>query len=156
MAEIDRDLILMDLLAETKEEVIRAIVGKMEEKGYVGQEYCREVLLREESFPTGLPSEGVITAIPHAFCKDVKRTCMGAAQLRNPVGFYNASDNQEELPAELVFVMANADGDEAHLGVLQDLMNAICKKQMLMDLRSAKTAQEFADIFAACESYEEE
>lgn len=155
MVEMDQDLILMDLQAETKEEVIRAVVGIMEKKGYVGQTYCQEVLLREQSYPTGLPSEGVITAVPHAFCKDVMKTGIGAAQLRKPVMFYNAADNSEALPVELVFVMANAEGDESHLEALQELMNAFCKKQMLLDLKNAKTVQQFAGIFAACETYGE-
>lgn len=73
MITLDRDLIVMDLQAENKETVIRAVVDKMVEMGYVGPDYYDEVIAREKDYPTGLPSEGVMTAVPHAFCSTVKR-----------------------------------------------------------------------------------
>lgn len=156
MITLDRDLIVMDLQAENKETVIRAVVDKMVEMGYVGPDYYDEVIAREKDYPTGLPSEGVMTAVPHAFCSTVKKTGIGIAQLRTPVLFQNASDYSEELPVKLVFVMANAQGEGEHLSGLQDLMDVFCKKQMLLDLYASKTPEQFMEIMESGSRYQED
>ena len=150
---LDQDIIIINPAADTREEVIRAVTAKMQEKGYVGDSYCGAVLEREESDPTGLPSEGVMTAVPHAFCGEVYRTGVGIASLANPVLFRNTVDPEEELPVELVFVMANESGEDAHLGDLQELMAVFSKKQLLLDLKQAENPREFAEIFSRCEEY---
>lgn len=156
MITLDQDLILMDLQAENKETVIRAVVDQMVEKGYVEPSYYDEVIKREKDYPTGLPSEGVMTAVPHAFCSTVKKTGIGVAVLRTPVLFQNASDYSEELPVSLVFVMANAQGEEEHLSGLQDLMGVFCKKQMLLDLYASKTPEQFIEIMESGDRYQED
>lgn len=150
---LDQDIIMTNLAADTREDVIRAVTAKMKEKGYVGDGYCSAVLEREESYPTGLPSEGVMTAVPHAFCGEVYRTGVGIASLVKPVLFKNTVDPEEELPVELVFVMANESGEDAHLGDLQELMAVFSKKQLLLDLKHAKSPSEFAKIFSNCDDY---
>ena len=153
--ELDLDLIMVKLAADSREEVIRAVTGRMQEMGYVGPDYCDAVLKREESYPTGLPSEGVMTAVPHAFCEDVYRTGVGIASLVKPVLFRNTVDPEEELPVELVFVMANVGGEESHLCDLQELMAVFSKRQLLLDLKAAAGEAEFAEIFSRCGEYED-
>lgn len=156
MITIDKDIVLIGLQADTKEAAIAEVVKKMAEHGYVEHEYYVAVIEREKDYPTGLPSEGVRTAVPHAFSDTVKKTGVGIARLVSPVIFHNMADKQEELPVELIFVMANAGGEDAHINDLQELMSVFSKKRLLLDLMNAETTQEFADIFADCDSYTEE
>ena len=48
------------------------------------------------------------------------------------------ADKQEELPVELIFVMANAGGEDAHINDLQELMSVFSKKRLLLDLMNAE------------------
>ncbi len=155
MLHINPNLICMNLAVHTKEEAIRAVIERMVKQGYVDGQYYEEVLEREKEYPTGLPSEGVMTAVPHAYSKNVKKSGVGVAQLKTPVLFQNMADKSESLPVELVFVMANHDGSDGHVENLQELMQIFSNGAMLLALKDAQTAEAFAEIFAHPEKYED-
>lgn len=153
MISVDENLILLHQEAADRTEIITRLAGLMQERGYAGPEYLQEVLDREEKYPTGLPSEGVTVAIPHAASDDVKRTGLAAAVLDHPVSFLNMGDRDETLPVEIVFLLANASGADAHLDSLQELMNCMSSSRLLCDLKAAETPAEFARILKNADSY---
>lgn len=156
MRALEKELIFLKVPADTKEEAIGLAVKKMEALGYVGKDYLGEVLKRERAYPTGLPSEGVCTAVPHAFCETVKKTCVAVIQLQKTVEFYSMEDGKTSLPVGLVFVMANAGGGAEHLEDLQELMGIFSRKQLLLDLKEADSREEFMRIYSEWENYPEE
>ncbi len=156
MIQSDKNLILLHPQAKDRQEVIRQLCKLLEEQGCVGPSYCQAVLDREEQYPTGLPSEGAVAAIPHALSKDVQRTAVAVAVLKDPVIFRNISDYEEELEAKLVFLLANAEGAGDHMDTLQDLMGYMSRPQLLLDLRNAESADAVAEILARADSYPEE
>jgi PTS system galactitol-specific IIA component len=52
--------------AKNTEEAIRLVGGMMAAEGYVEELYWQDVYAREQKFPTGLPTQPVAIAIPHA------------------------------------------------------------------------------------------
>ena len=64
-------------------------------------------------------------------------------------------DPAEDLPVELIFLLASVTGADSHLDDLQDLMDCFTRTGLLTDLKKAETPEEFAAVFAACESYPE-
>lgn len=156
MIETDQNLILLGLDAADSEDVIRRLCGLLEAQGYTGPHYCDDVLKREAEYPTGLPSEGVAAAIPHAFSADVRRTGTALAVLAKPVAFRDISDYDATLQVRLVFVLANAQGAGEHLDTLQELMGCMSRPQLLLDLCGAKTPAQAAEILRRAEDYPEE
>ena len=115
-----------------------------------------EVLAREREYPTGLPSEGAVTAIPHALSRDVMKTGVAVGVLETPVTFYNISDYEEELQAEVVFLLANASDSEEHLDTLQELMDCMSRPEMLKAVKNAVSPEQAAEILRNADSYPEE
>ncbi len=142
MLEFDPEIVLMDCTAQCREEVISTLVNKMEVAGYVTSAYTENVLLREKSYPTGLPTEGVRVAIPHGMNADgILRQGIGIAKLTSPVTFCNMADANEELDVELVFLLANREA-EAQLNDLRSLMECFSEADFLCQLKKANTAHE--------------
>ena len=156
MIETNSSLILMKLEAGSREDAIIKLCDVLEREGYIGSSYCEEVIKREEEYPTGLPSEGVVAAIPHAFSDDCKKTGTAVGILSSPVQFRNIADFDEILDVELVFLLANASGDNEHLDALQELMGCMSRPEMLKAIKCASSADEVCDILAHAEDYPEE
>lgn len=156
MVVLNENNILLDRDAETNEEVIRLAVGCLQKNGYVGDNYVDAVLQREQEFPTGLPTEDVLTALPHAFCGDVYKTGVCVVRLNQPVEFRNMGDPDETLSVEMAFVLCNASSGDDHLDDLQELMDCFCRVGLLADLKKAATPADFIRIFNSREQYPEE
>ena len=156
MIETNEKLILLELEAQTSDEVIRILCARLEEEGYIGPDYCEAVLEREKEYPTGLPSEGAAAAIPHAFSGSVLRTGTAIGVLKNPVPFRNMADDAETVEVEVVFLLANASGADAHLDTLQELMDCMSRPSLLRAVRDARSGGEIVEIFRNVEDYPEE
>ena len=149
------ELILLDAVARDSTDIIEQLCARLRAAGCVGDRYCQDVLTREKEYPTGLPSEGVTAAIPHAFSEDVMETAVAIAVLREPVMFRNIADYDEELPVSLVFLLANGTGSGEHMDSLQELMDSMSRPSLLIAVKNAADAGEIADILAHAEDYPE-
>jgi PTS system galactitol-specific IIA component len=153
MIEFDKELILLHEKAKDRDEIIGRLAGRMQKCGYIGPDYFPAVLEREKAYPTGVPTDGVKVAIPHAFSGAVYKTGMALAVLDEPVKFRNMADPDEELDVEMVFLMANASGSDEHVDALQELMNCFSRADFLKDLRAAETPGQAASILAKSGDY---
>lgn len=156
MVDTNKELIILDLEAETSTEVIKILCAKLEAEGYIGADYCQAVLDREAEYPTGLPSEGAAVAIPHAFSGSVIRTGTAIGVLKKPVPFRNMAFTDETVDAEIVFLLANASGADAHLDALQELMDCMSRPSLLCAVRDAREKEAIVNIFQNIEDYPEE
>lgn len=155
MLILDTETILLDCEASSREEAIRLAAGLLRQQGCIGEQYAEDVLAREADYPTGLPCDEAFVAIPHALSSDVKRTGVGVLRLKTPVPFCNMANDEETLPVELVFLLANASDGGSHLDDLQELMDCFSRVGLLEDLKKAQTPRQFADVFAARDTYPE-
>ena len=146
MITLDERNICLGLKADDRDDCIRKICAVMAENGYVGADYADAVIARENDYPTGVPTEGVIVAIPHSNKGEVFRTGVGVAVLASPVGFYNMVDPDSLLMAELVFVLANYDPGK-QLDDLSALMGCFSDAEILKKFRNVNTAAELVTLF---------
>ena len=146
MIPADEKLILIHQKAADRVEIITRLADLMKAQGYVGPMYLKEVLSREKDYPTGLPSEGVTVAIPHAASADVTRTGLAIAVMDDLVSFFSMEDRNETLQVEIVFLLANASGADAHLDNLQELMNCMSSSRLLCAVKSADTPAAVAAV----------
>ena len=149
------ELILLGASAKDSTDIIEQLCARLQTAGCIGEKYCRDVIAREREYPTGLPSEGVTAAIPHAFSEDVRQTAVAIAVLREPVTFRNIADYDEELPVSLVFLLANGTGDGEHMDSLQELMASMSRPTLLLAVKNAGSAEEIREILAHADDYPE-
>lgn len=155
MVVLEPENIILDCDAQDWEQVIRIAGARLRENGYIDDAYIEAIIEREKQYPTGLPTDDVITALPHANSGAVYKTGVCAVRLSHPVDFRNMGDPDEILPVELAFVLANASGPDAHLEDLQELMDCFTRVGLLADLKAAESVQAFRAIFTAREQYPE-
>lgn len=103
---LKEDLMVMDLQATTKQEVIDEMVHNLFVHGIIDDEavYKKDILAREEESSTGM-GDGI--AIPHAHDTAVKTPAVMFAKSAQGVD-YQSMDGQ---PAHLFFMIAAPEGE---------------------------------------------
>ena len=138
------DLMIMDLKAQTKAEVIDEMVHNLFEKGVIKDEeaYKKDIIKREEEGSTGM-GDGI--AIPHAHNEAVNEPAVMFAKSEAGVD-YDSLDGQ---PAHLFFMIAAPEGgDNTHLQALAALSQVLMNPDVTSALKSADTPEKVQAIFA--------
>lgn len=143
---LDTEAVVLQMEAETSEEVIRALGGRLLDLGFVQDDFVEATLERERNMPTGLPLGGEINAaIPHVDIEYVKKSALGLATLKHDVVFYNMVENDVAVPCRLVIMLA-LDKPKSQVEMLQSVAALLQDPETIQQLMAASTADE---IFAA-------
>ncbi|WDV46909.1 PTS sugar transporter subunit IIA [Clostridiaceae bacterium M8S5] len=141
---VNDELILFDVQAKDKEDLLYKLASLLYKKGYVKESYIDAVVNREKVYPTGLNTMGVQVAIPHTDAVHVNKPGIVVANLREPVVFKEMGSNDGQVNAELVFMLAikNPKNQPKTLGKLMgifsngDKLNSIKKATHISEIKS--------------------
>lgn len=131
----DESVILLDVEAETKEEVLETVAQNLLDKGLVKESFVPAIIDREKEFATGLPTAGVSVAIPHTDVEHVNQKTISVALLKEPVDFVIMGDDSQTTPVQIVFMLA-MDESHSQLSLLQKLMQVFQNEETLKYLIS--------------------
>ena len=105
--------------------VIRQLNNLLVRQGKTLPAYAEDAVARESTFPTGLPTQPVAVAIPHASPDHVLASALAVATLRSPVKFAQmGADGSIKLEAHIVFLLAVKE-QEKQVAMIQQLMKVI-------------------------------
>lgn len=140
MELINESLILFDLKAENKEEVVNQIAEAMDKEERLVDKtgYAQDVLKREEGSPTSI---GFLIATPHAKSKHVKEPSLAFSRLEKPIEWAGED-------VQLVFQIAVPDPGqgERHLEILAKLARKIISDEFRESLMNAKEKNEVLSL----------
>ena len=143
---LDPGAIVLNMEAETSEEVIRELGGRLLDLGFVNDDFIEATLEREANMPTGLPLGGSVNAaIPHVDIEFVKKSALGLATLKQEVVFYNMVENEVEVPCRLVIMLA-LDQPKSQVEMLQSVAAVLQQPAVIDALIAAETVE---DIYTA-------
>jgi len=142
---INADIIMLNLENVDKTKVLTVMANRLIDKGYVKESYLPAVLNREEEYPTGLPTNGVGVAIPHADTKHVLKPGIAVATLKDPVKFNVMGNPEQEIDVKLLFMLAIKE-PEVQVNILKKLVSIFQAKELLIKLISINCEKELADI----------
>nr|WP_245186896.1 PTS sugar transporter subunit IIA [Enterococcus larvae] len=128
--------IFVDLEVTSFEELIQQIASPLIQAGDVAVEFPEQVILREKSFPTGLPTEPIGVAIPHTDAKYVNNNRVTIATLKNPIDMEIMGGMDEgTIQVSIVFLLALGQSNK-QLNILQKLMTVLPKAELLERLKN--------------------
>lgn len=143
----DESIILLDIEAATKEEVLTFMGENLQASGLVKKGFSKAIIARESTFATGLPTKGVSVAIPHTDVEHVLQKTISVAVLRNPVNFGVMGDDEATTPVKIVFMLAMDQADD-QLTLLQRLMQIFQDEDTLHYLVNETNKTRIKDILA--------
>lgn len=142
--------IVVGVRAKDAQDAIRQLTGVLTATGHVEPEFADDVWRREQTFPTGLPTEPLAVAIPHADPDHVHSSAVSLGVLDAPVLFGQmGTDGSTRLEAHLIFLLAIKER-EKQVEMIQQLVTLIQTGSLLAGLTKAKDpAQAIALIHKA-------
>ncbi len=142
----DERMIRVGAQAANTEEAIRLLGAMMAVEGFVKEAYWEDVYKREQTFPTGLPTEPVAIAIPHADPDRVIKSGIAIAVFSKPVRFrIMGSNDPDELDVPVVFMLALKNFKQ-QTAVIRDLLTLIQSKTIISDIYLAKSSKEIIKV----------
>lgn len=146
---IREEHIMVGLHASGAESVIRTLAGRLIETGYAVEGFGQDVWNREQEFPTGLPTEPVGVAIPHADPDNVLKSAVCVGVLTEPVSFTQMGiDTSLRVDAPLIFMLAIKE-KEKQVVMIQQLVEMIQNPNLLTSLTAAKDSTEALNLITA-------
>ncbi len=134
-------LIKADMEAKTKEEALQSLASVLISNGYVRESFTKAVLDREGIFPTGLSTEDIGVAIPHADKEHVIKPGIAVAVLKSPIKFNVMENPREETDVRIIFMLALTDSN-LQIGALKNIIAIIQDKELLSKLINTKDIKE--------------
>lgn len=142
---LHEEMALYDLEADCWEDVVRQMAACAIEHGYATEGYAEDVIERENLYPTGLPTEVMKVAVPHAMIQDhVLAPAIVPARLAHPVDFKEMGDGVNDVACDMVFMLV-AKGDKEHLSVLQQLISIFANPELMGRLVDVGNARELVE-----------
>ena len=114
---IYKELVQLDLEAESTDEVFSILAEKLEKAGYIRSGFLEAIKEREKNYPTALPIEPYPVAIPHTTKDHVIKQAICALRLRHPVMFQRMDDPDEQVEVKYVLNLALLD-DSEHVEII--------------------------------------
>jgi PTS system galactitol-specific IIA component len=132
----------LDLEARDANEIVSILGESLFDAGYVLETFVEAALTRESELPTGLPLAGDYNAaIPHTDIEHVLKPGLALATLTKPVVFHNMVNPEEEVPVQLVILMA-LDEAKAQVEMLQEIASVLQNSQVITRIMQAQDFHE--------------
>ena len=141
----NEELVFRNVQAKTDSEVLAFLASEMYKKNYVKEEYIQAIQEREKEYPTGLPSTPPGIAIPHANYEMVNKTTLAIATLKDPVLFHNMENNNEQLPIQIVIMMAIGE-PHGQVEMLQKIVGIIQDEPLRQEMIRAGNDTELLEL----------
>ncbi|KYO65273.1 PTS sugar transporter subunit IIA [Thermovenabulum gondwanense] len=144
---LEKNLIFIGLDVKDKLEAISQMATKLEDYGYVNNEYKNAVIEREKVFPTGLPTKGVGVAIPHTDIKYVNKSAIAIGVLKNPVLFNVMGNPEENVEVKLIFMLALKE-PKLQVNTLRDLVEIFQDENLLAEIVNSDSEEKIIGIIS--------
>ncbi len=143
---LSEDDICLGLSAPDALSAIRALNDNLVRTGHTTAEFGEDACEREKVFPTGLPTQPVAVALPHADPDHVLRSAVAVATLQSPVTFAQmGTDGSLHLDVHAVFLLAIRER-EKQVSMIQQLMKLIQDGDVLSELMRAAEVHDAMEL----------
>jgi PTS system galactitol-specific IIA component len=134
---IHANTIVTHLSAADAEAVIQSLARRCIEAGYAEEGFAEDVIARERIYPTGLPTQPIGTAIPHADPHHILSSVVAVGLLDQPVSFgMMGTDGSVTVPAQAIFLLAIKETAK-QVSLIQEVVRLLQSPDLLARLLAA-------------------
>ena len=141
---ISKDLLIVDSVSESKQEVLLELAKLLEKKEYITNaiNFLDDVYLRESEGITGI-GNGI--AIPHGKSKAVKKTTVAIAVLKNEIDWETL--DEKGVKVVILFAVQDTDATTTHILLLQQVAILLANDNFLDSLKEVSSIDQLYEIF---------
>ena len=141
---ISKDLLIVDSVSKSKQEVLLELAKLLEKKEYITNavNFLDDVYLRESEGITGI-GNGI--AIPHGKSKAVKKTTVAIAVLKNEINWETL--DEKGVKVVILFAVQDTDATTTHILLLQQVAILLSNDNFLDSLKEVSSVDQLYEIF---------
>ena len=141
---ISKDLLIVDSVSKSKQEVLFELAKLLEKKEYITNavNFLDDVYLRESEGITGI-GNGI--AIPHGKSKAVKKTTVAIAVLKNEINWETL--DEKGVKVVILFAVQDTDATTTHILLLQQVAILLANDNFLDSLKEVSSVDQLYEIF---------
>ena len=141
---ISKDLLIVDSVSKSKQEVLLELAKLLEKKEYITNavNFLDDVYLRESEGITGI-GNGI--AIPHGKSKAVKKTTGAIAVLKNEINWETL--DEKGVKVVILFAVQDTDATTTHILLLQQVAILLANDNFLDSLKEVSSVDQLYEIF---------
>lgn len=148
----DHHLCFFQLDVENKQQLFETLAGKLQQEGFVKENYLEGITEREEEYPTGILVGETGFAIPHTDSVRVNKSQICFASLKHPVEFSDMVDKENKISVSLVFMLAMSQPHE-QVDTLQNMIALFQNEAAVEQLKACRDVETFAKILDEAQVY---
>ncbi|MGL5936331.1 MAG: fructose PTS transporter subunit IIA, partial [Cetobacterium sp.] len=139
------ELILLDVEATSKNEVISKLVDLIDKNGYLTNKdaFYNAVMEREKISPTGLEN-GLAT--PHGKSEAVKKPVFAVAKMKNPIDEWESVDEDNRVDIVFLLGIPAKEAGTTHIEILTNLTSLFINDDFTEELKYIKKKQDLLDL----------
>ena len=138
--------IILNLEARDAREALDKIVAVLVHTGCVTSEFADDIWEREQVFPTGLPTQPLASALPHADPQHVLQTAVAISTLKTPVRFGQmGTDGSVGLDVRVIILLAIKER-EKQTELIRQVIQLLQSPETLEKLAIAETPEQALQI----------
>lgn len=139
------ELIFLDKTFQNANEFFDFIYPVLNNKGFVKPSFLPAIKEREYNYPTALPTEPYIVALPHTDIEHIIKPFISVTRVNGGVSWHEMANNDHVLHADFIFLLGFIEKD-GHINLLQTLMTCFSEVIFLNQLYEAKTCGQFMQL----------
>lgn len=127
----EKDLVLLNVDADDRQELFGKVANVLLKKGYVKDSYLDALNDREDEFPTGVVTEYLPIALPHANPENVNRSFIAVVRLNNMVHVEQMGLGTDEETKNFFFLGIVMETQDLQVKLLQRFMQLMNDKDFV-------------------------
>jgi PTS system galactitol-specific IIA component len=139
------ELVNLQLDISTPSQLFKNVAQDLQDKGFVKTSYLDALLKREQTYPTGLATEFMNVAIPHADPEHVNQPFIYIARNRKTVTFLQMGDNQELDVQNFLFL--GIKNPKEQTGLLARIMELLGTDSFIKKFRQVTSNEDAYQLF---------
>lgn len=139
------ELIFLDKTFQHANEFFDFVYPVLYNKGYIKASFLPAIKAREQTYPTALPTEPYVVALPHTDIEHVIKPFILVTRVKGCVEWHEMANNDHVLNAHFIFLLGFTEKN-GHINLLQTLMACFSEENFLQQLHDAKTCEQFIQL----------
>ncbi|WP_392558719.1 PTS sugar transporter subunit IIA [Orbus mooreae] len=139
------DLIHLDHAFKNSDEFFDFIFPILYANGYVKQSFLAAIKAREAAYPTALPTQPYVVALPHTDIEHINKPFISVTRVKGNVAWHEMANNDCILQANFIFLLGFTEKD-GHINLLQTLMACFTEGDFLQQLYECQTTEGFIHL----------
>lgn len=141
----DKELIFLNLDVSNRNELFKKVYEKLAEKGLVKESYLDALTKREDEFPTGVVTQFLPIALPHANPENVNHPFIAVVQTKDDIRVQQMGTNEDEDTKNFFFLGIVKETQDLQVKLLQRFMQLMNDEKFVLDFKEIKKPDDMYD-----------